>query len=380
MKFLFLIGSLEVGGAEKQLVLLAQGLAAAGHEVHFACFSGDGPLASLLRESGVVLHGLIGRESRFPTLVRLTMAQLRLVMLARRLRPDVVQAYLPLTCLMAGVAGRLGRAPCIVIGRRALASHQDRSRFGAIIDRLANRLAHAITANSQAVKQDHVARDGLSSERICVIPNAINVKIFLPDPVRRNDTRRSLGLDTNQTAILCVGNLIPYKGHTDLIAALSSIETRTLRLHLFLAGRPEALGERLIALAKELGVPLTLLGPRDDIPDLLQAADLFVLPSHEEGSSNALLEAIIACVPVVATDVGGNAALLLGGRGGRLCQPRNPAALASAISEALADPEDSKARALRAQAAAMRDREPSKIVACHMALYESISKTLEMGK
>lgn len=372
MKFFFLIGSLEVGGAETQLVLLARGLAKAGHEVHFATIAGDGPLAAPLRRSGVVVHHLLPDGQAMPRLLRRFLAQFRLMILVRRLRPDVVQAYLPLTCLMGAIAGRLAGTPCIVIGRRALATHQDRVRLGGLIDRIANGLAHAITANSEAVRQDHMRRDGLAPEQICVIPNAIEIEKFLPDPVRRQAMRQALGVDAGQTAILCVGNLIPYKGHADLIAAIGKLGLTKARLQLFLAGRPEKLGEGLAAMAAQMQVPFTLLGPRDDIPDLLQAADLFVLPSHEEGSSNALLEAIIAGVPVVATDVGGNPALLLHGDGGRLCPARDPAALADAISGSLADLEASKRQASRARAAAMAQHAPQALIARHLALYEGV--------
>jgi glycosyltransferase involved in cell wall biosynthesis len=372
MKFFFLIGSLDVGGAETQLVLLARGLAKAGHEVHFATIAGDGPLAAPLRQSGVVVHHLLPDGQAIPRLLRRFMAQFRLITLLWRLRPDVVQAYLPLTCLMGAIAGRLAGTPCIVIGRRALATHQDRVRLGGLIDRIANGLAHAITANSEAVRQDHMRRDGLSPERICVIPNAIEVEKFLPDPMRRQGMRQVLGIDAGQTAILCVGNLIPYKGHADLIAAIGKMGVTKSRLHLFLAGRREKLGEALTALAAQMQVPFTLLGPRDDIPDLLQAADLFVLPSHEEGSSNALLEAIMAGVPAVATDVGGNPALLLNGDGGWLCPPRDPVALADAIAAALADSDARTTKASLARREAVKKHDPEALIDGHMALYERV--------
>lgn len=372
MRILLLIGSLELGGAETQLSLLAQGLVHDGHEVHFATFSAGGPLAPSLSAAGVILHNLSWPSTSRPRSLRLVLAQLRLNSLVRQLRPDVLQAYLPLTSLMGVIAGRMAGTRCIVIGRRALASHQDRVPSAKWIDWAANRLAHAITANSEAVRADHAARDGLPLDRIKVIPNAIEPARFENNPVRRAYVRKSLGLGENEIAILCVGNLIPYKGHDDLIEALGLLSTTHQNLHLFLAGRPEAMGEKLVALAAARNVTFTLLGPRNDVPDLLQAADLFVLPSHEEGSSNALLEAVIAGVPAVATRVGGNPALLLDGVGGRLCPARDPASMAEEIACALKDADDMRLRAERARMAALVGRSIKALVDRHMALYDSV--------
>jgi glycosyltransferase involved in cell wall biosynthesis len=142
---------------------------------------------------------------------------------------------------------------------------------------------------------------------------------------------------------------------------------------LFLAGRPEVLGPKLTALAKDANVDFTLLGPRADIPELLQAADIFVLPSHEEGSSNALLEAVVSGTPAVATSVGGNAELLLGGAGGWLCEAQAPSKLALALSEVLKNPSQGQERAEKARTAALEGRDVRALVHRHMRLYDRIA-------
>lgn len=374
MKFLLLVGSLEVGGAETQLSLLAKGLAAEGHEVHFATFSGNGPLGPFLRESGVTLHtlmppGLPGILHLFTVFIVLT----RLVLLSRRLRPDVLQAYLPLTCFMAALAGRITGVKRIVIGRRALGTHQDYRLSAKLIDRAANFLSHAITANAIAVQKDHARRDRIKEERIDVIANAIQADRFTPDARLRQDTREVLGVTHDDIFLLCVGNLIPYKGHADLIAALGMLPDDVPKPKLFLAGRHETLGLKLTAQAQDAAVDFTLLGPRRDIPELLQAADIFVLPSHEEGSSNALLEAVVSGTPAVATLVGGNAELLLDGTGGWLCEAQAPSTLALALSEALKNPPQGQERAEKARTAALEGRDVRALVHHHMRLYDRIA-------
>lgn len=125
--------------------------------------------------------------------------------------------------------------------------------------------------------------------------------------------------------MLCVANYFPYKGIEDLIAAMDIIRDCLPPWQLILAGK----GTEKFELSRIVGISYST-----EVPKLLSIADLFILPSHEEGSSNALLEAMAAGVPVIATDVGGNSDAIQHGYTGVLVPPRRPDMLAVQIKAA----------------------------------------------
>ena len=374
MKIFLLIGSLDVGGAETQLVRLAEGFSRAGNEVVFAALKTNGPLRYRLEKHGIEYHQLQPNKMlKFTGRIAIFIAFFRLFYLLKSVGPEVILSYLPLTSFIGSLAARLARVPCIVSGRRALATHQDKHKWAKFIDRLTNLLSHIIIANSQAVKIDHERRDGLPEGTIQVIHNALNEELLNFKPSSRNNLRVEIGLSPKQTIILSVGNLIPYKGHRDLIEAVSQLNDPEHQFVVVIAGRKENQADELMAHANRLGVKLKLLGPRADIPALLDLANLFVLPSHEEGSSNALLEAILLNVPSVATDVGGNVELLANGTGGWIAEPRNPKSLAVQISAALRDRLEQETRTKRAKAHVLGlIGDMDTIVSMHLKLFDQV--------
>jgi glycosyltransferase involved in cell wall biosynthesis len=149
--------------------------------------------------------------------------------------------------------------------------------------------------------------------------------------------RGSLGLFDDQLAIVMVANLIPYKGHQDLIAAFAGVASEDPRLRLFLIGEDRGISSELSRDASERGVGdrVHFLGQRADVAPLLSAMDLGVMASHEEGSSNALLEKLAAGLPVVATDVGGNPEALADMPNCLLVRPQDPEDLARGLRLAI---------------------------------------------
>jgi glycosyltransferase involved in cell wall biosynthesis len=138
---------------------------------------------------------------------------------------------------------------------------------------------------------------------------------------------------------VCVSNFFEYKGHQDLLKALDRLSGKLPELTCVMIGRDAGSLDATRALAGDLGIlpRIRFAGLRTDVPDFLRAADLFVHPSHQEGFSNAILEAMAAGLPVVACDVGGNPEAVVDGETGRLVPPRNPERLAAAMAELLGD-------------------------------------------
>ena len=205
------------------------------------------------------------------------------------------------------------------------------------------RTASAIVAPSQAIGQELLAA-GYPSSRVELIPNAVPI-----GPPRGEDARREarvslaeahplLSLTADAPLAVYTGRLHAAKGLSDLIAAWRQIETSWPTARLWIVGEgPErrALAEQIED--QQLGGRVVLCGAFDSIDDFLAAADCFVLPSHEEGMSLALLEAMAAGLPVVASDIEGNRQLVRHEREGLLVPAGDVAALASALGRLLVD-------------------------------------------
>jgi glycosyltransferase involved in cell wall biosynthesis len=150
----------------------------------------------------------------------------------------------------------------------------------------------------------------------------------------RQCMRAYLNIAENDLVFIIVANLIPYKGHKDLLQALHIIQQQLPpNWRLLCVGRDSGILAQLQTLAQQLNVAknISWLGVREDIPDLLAAADIGVLCSHEEGFSNAILEGMAAGLPMVVTDVGGNAEAVINEQTGLVVPAKNSALLAQAL-------------------------------------------------
>ena len=187
----------------------------------------------------------------------------------------------------------------------------------------------AILGNSQRVVQELIAEGGCPPSRVALIYNGIDASAFATErpPIEARKDARPLVLIT-------VANLIPYKGHSDLVAALGELDRSLPRpWSLVCVGRDDGIGARLKQQARAFGIEqnVKLLGARADIAALLAAADIGILASHEEGFANSILEGMAAGLPMVVTDVGGNAEAVIDGLTGLVVPPRDPSALGAAI-------------------------------------------------
>jgi len=347
MRPLVLISGLGPGGAERVTVSCLVRLARQGRAVPLCTVTGpgDGRLAEELAGAGVVRHGLAARRLADPP------ALLRLLRLLHQGRHDLVHAHGQDATIMAAAACALSRLP-LVVTRHALdewrCGRHPRARV--LAARLALRRADAVVAVSAATALALARATRVPRDRVRVIPNGIDLERFgaVPEDTRAR-TRAALGAEADDALVLFPAVLRDGKGHDVLLSALPQIRALVPRARVLIAG-VGPLEAALRARARAMGDAVTFLGHRDDMPALLAAADLVVLPSRSEALPTALIEAAAAGRAVVATHVGGVEEVVVHDHTGVLIPPGNVTALVAAVCTLLLDP--ARADALGAAARA----------------------------
>jgi glycosyltransferase involved in cell wall biosynthesis len=364
LRIVLSIGSLQVGGTESQLVKLAARLNARGHEVHVVAVRCGGPYEEELRALGIptriFAYGRL-RDDTGRRTPRILLAEARKLLALwrhlRDLRPDVCHGFL-FTCYtqvlpLAWLAG----VPARVNGRRGATPPTPTGFRRAVLDFAGHRSSSLYVTNSRTLSRELVEAEKVPVGRIEVIPNGVEL------PERTADPSRSPARG------IVVANLIAYKGHADLIEALALLDAPP---PLCLVGEgPER--ERLTALieARGLGHVVRLAGAAPDARALLADYEFAVLPSHAEGLPNAVLEAMAAGLPIVATRVGGVPEVLADDLAGILVPPHDPAALAAAIERLAGDPELRRAMGAEGRRAAGR-LSMEECAARHEAVYRTL--------
>jgi len=337
---LVLLSALRAGGAERVVVSLVCRLAQRGLRAALCTLSAEHDSPQLVEElqvAGVARYDLAASRLGDP---RAPVRYLRLIL---RQRFDVVHAHGQDAWILASVVRRLVNTP-LVLTRHVLDESADTWRESARRRwaLAAARHADALVAPSFATADRLGELAGLCASRVHVIPNGIDLEKFeaSASASRREEVRLGLGLGTSEKMVVLPAVLRPGKGHTVLLAALPAIRARVPDARVLFVGDGQE-GVELRELAQSHGV--LFLGHRDDLPDLLRACDLVVLPSFSEALPTVLIEAAAAGRPVVATRVGGTTDIVEHGTTGLLVPPGDPDALAEAIVALLADPRTAEA-------------------------------------
>lgn len=326
---LYVIGSLDLGGTERHLAQLAPLLQKHGWSPVIYCLTHSGIQRAELERQGVTVIGPpieLKARSRLVRFLGLWASCIKLLAILVRSRPRIVHFFLPLSYLVGTPLAIFSQIPIRLMSRRSLNYYQKRHAVLSWFERRLHRYVTSALGNSQAVVNDLWA-EGVPRSRTMLIYNGIDLTPFDRLPPRTEGGHPWF-------VIIIVANLIPYKGHAELLEAVSVIaEKLPSDWQLWCVGRNDGLLAALERLAKEKKIDgkVKFLGPRVEVPRLLKSADISVSSSHEEGFSNAILEAMAAGLPVVATNVGGNAEAVVHGETGLIVPAKNPAALGEAI-------------------------------------------------
>jgi glycosyltransferase involved in cell wall biosynthesis len=329
-RILFIIRSLGVGGAERQLVLLASGLRACGWDVTVCSTYAHGPLEPELLQRGVRV--VVLRKSGRWDVVGPVHGLLRTV---REARPDVIHGYMPTSNLLSLLARRAYPAARVVWGVRASgldwAQYDGLARRSFAVSARLARCADLIIANSHEGARWHVEA-GYPAERVVVIPNGIDAARYVPDEAARARQRAAWGVGPDTLLIGLVGRIDPMKDHATFLRAAARLQDDAGDTRFACIGDGDAvLAAQLRALAAELGIagrvrwePATL-----DPRSAYCALDILTSSSrYGEGFPNVVGEAMACGVPCVVTRCGD--APLLVGETGIVVPSGDPDALASA--------------------------------------------------
>jgi glycosyltransferase involved in cell wall biosynthesis len=349
------------GGAERMLAQLAGELVRGGCPgVALLPADQEGWLSRELAAAGVVVEHFRHDRAFSPRLAGSLEAAFR------RHRIDLAHSHEFNTAVYGAWAARRAGIPHVIT------MHGGRYYAGRLRRRLALRAAVAVSGRLVAVSQPLVTQ--LSHDlwvrptRITTIANGVRFT-----PAARSTLRGELALSDADRLVVAVGNLYPVKGHTHLLAAVAQLASTHPRLHVAIAGR----GEQAEALERQaadsgLAARVHFLGLRQDIANILAAADVFVQPSLSEGLPLALLEAMFASRAIVASAVGDVPVALAGGAAGMLVPPGNPGALAAAVHQLLAQPFEARQLGQSAQARAAAEYGIGRMVQRYADLYQRL--------
>jgi glycosyltransferase involved in cell wall biosynthesis len=349
-RILIAIDGMELGGSQRQVQQLLLGLDRQRWSPELAFFRDESSLADAIRAEGIPVH-LVPKRRRVD--VGFLRAYARLL---RERDYALVHAF-SLTAELATVLARplSGRRPVLVASERSFAL--DRPSWFWWLKRAALAHSAAVVANSRAGAAATARRTGMPEALFAIVANGVDRPPPMTD-ADRTAVRKALDVPQDRLLALFVGRLVPVKNLPCLLHALALLPPDA-RPCLALAG-DGPMRDEVVRIAAGLGIEpcLRLLGERNDVARLMQAADYLVLPSHFEGLSNALLEAMAAGCPVIASAVGGTPELVEHGCTGLLFASGDADALADAM-EAIADPglRSRLAHAARQHAARHHSRE-----------------------
>lgn len=352
----YVLPGLARGGTEKHVRDLVAGIDRRKFSPRVVSTGGGGPMQEEFSRLGVPVHvlqyrgislkpgmaGQLFRDARF------FFRAFKGILEANGVR--VLHCYLPAANILGTAAAMLSRTPVKIVSKRALCRYKKGHPVYSFFENIANLAADAVLANSAAVAEDVRRHERFLDGKIGVIRNGIALDLPPAEPIAR--LVPGLPWSEGDAVVTYVANLFPYKGHRDLVVAASLVVEAIPAVRFLLVGRDAGEMESLRHQVSSMGLErhVFFAGERAEAARIIASSTLVVHPSHEEGFSNTILEAMAAGKAVVATRVGGIPEAVVDGETGLLVPPHDPPALADALLSLLRNP----SRAEEMGTAAMR--------------------------
>jgi glycosyltransferase involved in cell wall biosynthesis len=305
MRIILVIQRLDVGGAERQIIELAQGLKLLGHQVSICCLNERGILAEEAEARGIAVVCL-DKAFRFDLRV-----VYKLAAHIKRLRADVVQTYLYGANLWGTLAGRLAGVPVLVTSDRSGGWYQRKIEL--VTDQLLRTMTDALITNTNAGRHRVQRYAKVAADKIHVIYNGMNWQRF-ENRADGSSIRNEFGLKADSFVVVISGTM-RYVKNCEMFVETAHHLLRGGERYQFVVvgGGPMIPVMQSLAATYGIAPAISFTGVRHDIPRVLAMANVGVLCSYWEGFSNSIMEYMAAGLPVVATDVGGNRDLVANG-------------------------------------------------------------------
>jgi glycosyltransferase involved in cell wall biosynthesis len=333
-----IIDSLGMGGAERVLAQTAPRLARLGLDVRVVVLQerNGNPLAEPLQRSGIPVELIRIDRLRNLAQVRTLLATLR------SLRPDILHGHLEFAGILASIAGRrLGIPSVVTLHTLDAPTGLDRKSLHLrLMNRVLGHMATTVVCLTESARAT-AKTTPLRRTDLVVLANGVDLEPWRAPPRQdRAALRNSLGIPAGAPLIATVAVLRPEKGIAHLINAMPAVMSRHGDARLLIVG-DGADRAALQGRVGDLGLDgqIVFAGVRDDVPDLLRAADCFVLPTLGDALPTVIMEAMAASLPIVASATGGVPEMIRDGKEGLLVEPGNEAQLAAACIRILDDPE-----------------------------------------
>lgn len=331
-RLLLVTNTLGWGGAESQVIDLALRFRARGWDVTVAVLLRQAERRGMLELAGIPVHTL-GMPRGVPDL----RAIWRLARLVRRLQPSVVHSHVVHANLLTRITRSVAPMPVLVSSAHTV---NEEGRWREIAYSLTDALTDLTTNVSHAAVQRSIEVGAAPSHRIRFMPNGIDLDRFQPDMDVRKRVRRDLDIES-RFVWLAVGRVDASKDYANLLRAYAQLKGHPAQPVLLIVGDGPLRAETEERIREaQLTDSVRLLGTRADVPDLMNAADAYVMSSAWEGLPMVLLEAAATGLPIVATDVGGNAQIVRQEETGELVPAGDSVALAAAMTRLMDLPAD----------------------------------------
>jgi len=345
----YVLPNLELGGTERHVLDLTAGIDRRKFSPRVISTLGGGSLEEEFSRRGVPVHileyrGISLKPEKAGPLFRSAHSFFRTfakILTGNNIR--ILHCYLPAGNVLGMVAASLHRTPVKIVSKRGLCRYKNGHRVFSFLEDLANLFSDRILVNSLAVEADVRRTERFLEGKISLLYNGIDPEVPPPAPVR--DLFPGIAWREDDPVVCYVANFFPYKGHLDLVGAARTVVESFPRTRFLFVGRDAGemgtVRDRIEALGLSGNVLLT--GERDDAARIIASSTLVAHPSHTEGFSNTILEAMAAGKPVVATDAGGIPEAVVDGRTGIIVPVGNPEKLADGLLALLRNPDQARA-------------------------------------
>lgn len=366
IKVCYLIGSLKIGGAQRHLVKLLNALDRSRVEPVLVLFKEEGDLISEIRRLQIPIYELsINKLYGLHSISCLY----KFVKYLREQDIDVLHTFIWQANFFGAVAGIIARKK-VVISKRSTNDWMTAPYL--MISRLTNMLADKVSVVSEDVAKTVRERERASEAKLFVVPNGVDLPGKI-DVEKKEALQKELVISDRAIKVGVIASLVPVKGHIYFIDAIRKVVNEYPEIQVLLVG-DGILRSELEARVHQLGIDdnVQFLGYRNDVEGILGLLDIFVLPSLEEGMSNAVLEAMAHGLPIIVTDAAGSFEIVENGKSGIIVQKGNSEPLAKALLNIIRDKAYRLSLGMEARKRVEREYSMSQVVSRNLQVYEEL--------